>query len=219
MPRKRSRNPSRGRSSKKQRTVQQLTIAGPWGSKFQIPVARLPITLGSDRGLPAGQSVYPMVNLDVPVIFTRTAVAAGATTSVYALDLTKIDSFSTRFGALFDEYCLVGARLEVRLNNIVVPQGFVCAYIDEKSSSAATLSAAQSSARLDMVVGSESPSRYQISWVPQDFTDLSYSDIGTTTTPAYLKFFCSNAGTGTNAATTFDLMITGTLAFAFRGYK
>jgi hypothetical protein len=157
--------------------------------------------------------------LDVPVVFTRTAVAAGATTSVYNLDLSKVDTFSTRFGALFDEYCITGAKLEVRLNNLVVPQGFVCAYIDEKSSSAATLSAAQSSSRLDMVVGVESPSRYDISWVPRDYTDLSYSDIGTTTTPAYLKFFCSNAGTGTNAATTFDIMITGTLAFTFRGYK
>lgn len=196
-----------------------LTIAGPWGSKFQVPIARLPITLGSDRSLSAGRSVYPRVNLDVPIIFTRTAVAAGATTSVFNLDIGKIDSFATRFGALFDEYCIVGCKLEVRLNNIVVPQGFVCAYIDEKSSSVATLSAAQSAGRIDMVVGVESPSRYDISWVPGDFTDLSYSDIGTTVTPAYLKFFASNAGTGTNAATTFDIMITGTMAFTFRGYK
>lgn len=184
-----------------------------------MPISRLPVTLGSDRKLSAGLTVYPRVNLDVPVIFTRTAVAAGATTSVYNIDISKVDSFATRFASLFDEYCIVGAKLEIRLNNIVVPQGFVCAYVDEKSSAVATLSAAQSAGRLDMVVGVESPSRYDISWVPGDFTDLSYSDTGTTTTPAYIKFFASNAGTGTNAATTFDIMITGTFAFTFRGYK
>lgn len=197
-----------------------LTVNGPFGTRLSIPVARLPVSLGSDRKLTAATSVYPVVKLDVPMIVTRTAVAAGATTSVFNIDLSKVGTFSTRFGALFDEYCIVGARIEVRLNNIAVPQGFVMAYIDEKSSSAATSTAALAASRIDMVVSAtESPSRYHIDWVPRDFTDLSYSDIGTTTTSAYLKFFSSNADTGTNAGTTFDLMITGTLAFTFRGYK
>ena len=217
MPRSRR---SRGNKKANGKSQQQLVINGPFGSKLSIPIARLPLTLGSDRRLTSRTSVYPTVMLDVPLIVTRTAVAAGATASVYALAIAQIKDFATRFGAVFDEYAIVGARLEVRINNIVNPQGFVTCYLDEKSSSAATAATALAAARLDMMVSvNEAPSRYNIDWVPQDYTDLSYSDIGTSYTPVYLKFFASNADTGTALTTTFDIMLTGTLAFTFRGYK
>jgi hypothetical protein len=197
-----------------------LTIAGPWGTTFSFPAGRLPITLGSDRALSAVQSVYPRVRLDVPIIIQKLGIAAGATTTSTVIDKTMIQDWATRFQTLFDEYCLVGADIEIRLSNFVSAQGVILFYLEEKSSAAATLASAMASPHLDVLVSAtESPSRYRIKWVAQDLTDLAWSDTSTTVTPVYLKQFASNAGTGTGAATTFDVIISGTLAFEFRGYR
>jgi hypothetical protein len=212
---------SRNKKSKDDREKPaNVIVQGPWGTSLSVPIARLPFTLGSDRRLTSATSVYPTVLLDVPLIVTRYAVAAGATTTVYSVDISKISNFSTRFGALFDEYCIVGARFEVRMNNVVNPQGFLVAYLDEKSNSAPTASSSLAAARIDMMVSTnEAPSRYNIDWKPRDYLDLSYADIGLTNTPVWIKFFSSVVDTGTSATTTFDVMLTGTLAFTFRGYK
>jgi len=205
---------------KKEKKVQTMTIHGPWGSTFSMPVGRIPITLGADRQLTARTSVYPTVNLDVPVLVTRYSLSAGAAAQVYPIDITRINAFGTRFASLFDEYCIVGVKLEVRLDNVTNPQGILIAFLDEKSSALPTAAVAQAAARLDMILSNtESPSRYSIEWKPRDYTDLSYSDTSTTIAPVNLKFYASNADTGTGASTSAGIMITGTFAFTFRGYK
>jgi len=200
-------------------TPTQIYIDGPWGMRLGLPIARLPIKLGADRKLNANSSVYPLVNLDVPMVFNSLPMAAGAISSVLSIDRSQISNFATRFGALFDEYCIVGMKLEVRLNTVGNPSGLMAVYLDEKSSAAPTGAPANGANRLDMaVVSTESPSRYEIDWKARDYTDLAWTATTTTVTPVYVKFFSSVATTATTATTTCNVLVTGTLACCFRGY-
>jgi hypothetical protein len=160
-----------------------------------------------------------MCKLDIPMVAVQTSIVAGNMATSYPMNLTLIKDFATRFGALFDEYAIVGADFEVRMSNVVNPQGIAYGLIDEKTSAVPNASAANSS-RLDMAVNNyDTSNHYHIQWKARDYLDLEWQDIGTTYTPAWLKFYASTAETGTNASTTANILITGTFAYCFRGYK
>ncbi len=160
-----------------------------------------------------------MVKLDAPVALANYNITAGATASVRAVDLSWIPSFSSRFGALFDEYAVVGADLEVSLSNVANAQGVLMALLDEKTSAAPTAGVTNAS-RVDIRVDNYAqPTRHKIQWIAKDYLDLQWTDIGTTVTPVYLKLWADPTTTGTSASTTAIISITGTIAFCFRGYK
>jgi hypothetical protein len=180
----------------------------------------LPITLGSDKALGVNQTVYPpLIKLDVPMNLNQFAVSAGNMAQTANLDISQIQNWSTRFAALFDEYAVVGFKGELRVNSCTTPSGFISVAIDEKSSATPTV-AILNSARLDIAcTTTEYPNKYHINWVARDYTDLVWTDVGTTLTPAYIKFWAQPASTGTQTSTAATLLLSGTLALCLRGYR
>ncbi len=196
-----------------------------WGSirlggfSAQFPQPRIPRLLGSDRDLPAGNSVYPKVRIDVPIAPQVATLVSGAVAAVVALDTSLIANWSTRFASLFKEYAIVGAALELRPNNIAVTAGIVAAFLDEKSNAAPSQADMQDRPKLDMTCGPLFvPRAYRIKWMPGDLLDLDYTSSATNYTPVWLKIFSSVAATYTTATTTGQILVTGTLALEFRGY-
>ncbi len=185
-----------------------------------MPIGRLPIKIGSDKDLAPNQSVYPpMVQLDAACSFAGFNITTGACASVKGVDLTWIPNFSTRFGALFDEYCVVGADLELSVNEVTNPQGVLMALFDEKGGAAPT-SAVVNAARVDIRLDNNMAMiRHRMQWKARDYLDLQWTDIGTTTTPVYLKLWADPTTTGTSATTGGIVHVTGSIAFCFRGYK
>ncbi len=94
----------------------ELAVPGPFGSRLRIdmPVPRLPRWLGTPN-LRSSNSVYPRVDLDIPITLVTFNVSGGALTGVANIDNGLIPSFSTRFGSLFKEFAIVGARFELRI--------------------------------------------------------------------------------------------------------
>lgn len=137
----------------------------------------------------------------------------------FPLDITQVQSWSTRFASLFREYAIVGARLEVRAQGVSPAQGIIVAYLDEQSSSTPTATEALSRPRLDMVAGPLTvPKAYHLDWTPADILDLDYVASGTTFTPVWVKLFTNNANFGASTGMTGQVLITGSLALEFRGY-
>jgi hypothetical protein len=198
----------------------------PWGQiqlgsfKAEFPQPRLPKLLGSAKALTNKTSVYPTISLDVPILQEVVSIAAGNAAGVVAIDISKISNFTTRFGALFKEYAIVGARFELRMNNVVQGAGVIGVYLDEISATAPGAGSTLDSARVDVLISPQftAGGSYRIDWTPRDILDLDYVSTGTTFTPLYLKAFCNVASFNTLAATTGDLIITGALAIELRGY-
>jgi len=188
--------------------------------RLSFPKPRLPVMLGATRRLTATNTIYPAyVPLDAVFAPFNLSVAAGALANSQVLDTTTIVSFATRFGSLFREYCIVGARIEIRVNGTTVPQGLVRVWIDEDSAAAPTGPQAQSRGALDIpLTSSPGGMVYTIDWMPYDLLDLDWTDVGTNVTSAWLKSFAGAAYTGTAATTTATLSYSGSIALAFRGY-
>lgn len=210
----------------KQKKNKKNSGAQAWGSVrlgegFQLTFAkpRIPRLLGAAQVLPAGLSVYPVVNLDVPIQPISFSIVAGAVAGVQGIDPgTIVPSFSTKFAA-FREWVLCGLRFEIRLNNVVNTQGVVVAYVDEKTSAAPTAAEALGHPRLDMQVAPLFERKpYIIDWIPRDLNDEAYTQVGTAFSPVYLKVFTNNANFVTGATTTGQVIVTGSLALQFRGY-
>jgi hypothetical protein len=191
-------------------------------ARMGLPVPRLPFLIGSAVNLSAKDSIYPrMVKLDVPINPTFTSLVAGNVATAIALQITTLCQNWTSFQNLFGEYAIVGARLELRFNAAVNPQGLVVVYIDEKTSAAPTAAIGLSAPHLDMMVqNTESPSRHLVEWKAADVIDIDWTSTSSgADVPAYLKVFANTASTGTSATTTGQVCITGALALCFRGYQ
>jgi len=198
---------------------------GQWGNivlggfKASFPQPRLPWRLGADTQLPQALSVYPNLALDVPIIPALATIAAGATALSLPLDLTQVFNFALRFATLFREYAIVGARLEIRPQNVSPAGGIIAAFLDEQSAAAPTGPDAVNRPRLDMTAAPLTvPKAYHIDWKPRDILDLDYVSTATTFTPVWLKIYTDTANFFAPAAMTGQVIVTGTLAFQFRGY-
>lgn len=156
--------------------------------------------------------------MDVPIIAQAPQLVAGSVAQAIALDTTLIRNFSSRFASLFREYAIVGAALEIRPNEIVNPAGVAYVYLDEETATIAALAEAEDRPRIDMLLANQSvPGAYRLDWKPQDLLDLDFVSTATNFTPVWLKIQAATA-TGTSASTTGQVVITGSLAFEFRGY-
>jgi hypothetical protein len=213
---------NKNKSMKKKDQVASGQMISVRSGRFllEMPVPRLPRWLGTPN-LSASNSVYPRVDLDVPIACTNVSFTAGSLAEVFSIDNTAIPNFATRFGATFKEFAIVGARLELRLTSATTPQGVLLAYIDELSNASPTATSVDYAHAEVPVVGSvvdSTGSIHKISWMAKSYADLTWDPIGTAGTVAYLKIFGNVANTGLNAATAGALMITGAYSVCFRGY-
>jgi hypothetical protein len=172
--------------------------------------------------LRSNASVYPRVNLDVPILINSTAVVTGGLAAVFNIDTTQIRSFATRFASLFQEFCVVGARFELRVSTSSAPQGMLLAFIEENSAAAPTASNAinrpHAEIPLTSTVVDSTGSLHVVEWKAHSYTDLNWVATSSAGTVGYLKLFASVADTGTSATTAADILVTGALALCFRGY-
>jgi len=188
--------------------------------QLEMPRPRLPRWLGTPN-LSANVSVYPRINLDMPIVTGTASVVAGNIAQTINIDNTLVPNFATRFGATFKEFAIVGARFEIRVYTTAVPQGIVLAFIDEDSNAAPTTTSVNYAHADVPLVGTSVDDRgslHIVSWVARSYADLTWDGIGTSGVVAYLKLWASPATTGTQATTTAVLSVTGSLAVCFRGY-
>jgi hypothetical protein len=169
--------------------------------------------------LPQALSVYPQVDLSVPIIPILATITAGNTAVSAGLDLTKVVNWAVRFQTLFREYAIVGARLEVRPQNVSPAGGVIAAFLDEESASAPTAGDALNRPRLDMTAGPLTvPKAYHIDWTPRDLLDLDYVATSTTFTPVWVKLYTDTVNFFAPSSMTGQVIVTGTLKISFRGY-
>jgi len=157
--------------------------------------------------------------MDVPIALPPSLIVAGALATSIGLDITRVNAWATRFAGTFREYAIVGARLELRMNNVAVTAGILAAFLDEETAAAPTATQALNRPRLDVTVGPVfEPRAYHLDWKPADILDLDFVDTGTTFTPVWLKLYTDQTNFGTTASTSGQVIITGSLALEFRGY-
>jgi hypothetical protein len=198
----------------------------PWGQitlggfRAEFPRPRIPRLLGAAQNLGNAISVYPNgLELDVPILQQFLTIVAGALAGVIPIDTTIINAFGARFGAVFKEYAIVGAKLELRPNNMAVTSGMTGAYLDENSNAAPTAGTTANVPRLDLLNAPLFDVKpYLLTWTPRDLLDLDYVPVATNFTPVWLKLFTDQANFGSQATTTGQWVVTGSLAFQFRGY-
>jgi hypothetical protein len=187
--------------------------------KLGIPIPRLPFLIGSDTRLPSRLSVYPTWDVSLPLGLSKVSLVAGACATAINIDETLIPSFNTRFASTFRECAIVGARIELRLANVVNGTGLIFAFLNEKQSASPVSSEAQDAPHLDMLVSAtESPSKYNLDWKARDLLDIGWSPIASVATPVTLKLYASVATTLTGSTTTADILISGAMQIAFRGW-
>jgi hypothetical protein len=211
--------PKRNKQQKQQRQSRPTVDVSGMLQKMGIPIPKLPFLIGSDKSLSPKTAVYPTLSVSIPLGLSKVSLVAGAAATAINIDETLIPSFNTRFASTFRECAIVGAKIELRMANVVNPTGFVFAFFNEKTSSSPVASEAQDAPHLDMVVSAtESPSRYQLPWMARDLLDIGWSPIASVATPVTLKIYASVATTLTSATTTADVLISGAIQVAFRGW-
>lgn len=187
---------------------------------LEMPRPRLPSWIGTPN-LSAGLSVYPRVNLDVPINVNEFSIAAGAAASVVNIDSSLVPNFATRFGATFKEFAIVGARFELRQTASTNAAGFLLCFIDEDSNAAPTSTSVNYAHAEVPIVGTSvdsAGSLHRVEWVARSYADLTWDAIGTSGVVGYLKGFAATATTGTVGTTTASILVSGALAICFRGY-
>lgn len=186
-----------------------------------IPIPRLPKQVARTSGtLRWKNSVAGQIyNIDVPMTVSGLGVVAGSANGSVAIGDASIPSFATRFGSTFYEYCIVGGRVEIVVALSANPQGFVCAYVDEKSATPTSGKAQGSPHLLIPLTNTDDGRTYKIEWKAQDYDDLLWNPIGNSFNSAFVNFITGTSNFGTGATTTAQLTISGTLAVCFRGIR
>jgi hypothetical protein len=202
----------------------RIKIAGPWNTKFSMPVGRIPIKIGSDSRLSSTGSRYPEINLDAPITAVAITTAAGAVSVSQGISLGLIKNWPTRFQSLFDEYVITGYRLEISLGGSTatapaVASGYMALTVDENAAGAPSNTCLdQSKIEVDLSTFS-ADRRYLMTWKANDYGDLTFRPTGTSYTPIYIKAFASVVDTFTVASQVSQVIVMGTLALRFRGYQ
>lgn len=184
-----------------------------------LPKPRLPRSLGSPN-LSVTGTLYPRVDLDMPIALVNTGVVAGSMAVVDNIDSTLIPNFSTRFGSTFKEFAIVGVVYEVRINQAANSSGSILAYIDEDTAGAPTASSLNYPHAVIPIVNTavdSTGSVHKIKWTNKNYLDLEWLSVTSVAAVGYLKLF-AGAVTGTIAGTTATVLVSGSVAVCFRGY-
>lgn len=198
-----------------------VNVRGPGGFVLNFPIPRLPRLLGAGNSLASSNTVYPRVDLDLPIFIQNVGVTSGACASVIAIDPNVlVPSWSSRVQNLFREYCVVGARFEFSLTSTTNAQGCLISFMDE---TLATVPNAGSvyTPHLEIPLPTYPDANIVqiLSYKPSgSYTDLAWAPCSSTAVKQWLKLYASPAYTATGATTGAIVMVRGTLALAFRGY-
>jgi len=164
-----------------------------------------------------GGQIHRMTLKLVPANY---AMSTGSLNAVYSLTPSgSIESWSS-WAALFQEYCIVGARMFANAVTTGNYGGFIALYEDEKSS-ASTGASDLDKPYLRMILdASPSPDDYMLEWKTADYLDLQWTSTGTSTTPINFKGYASNASTFSSASNSNTILfLGGEVAIDFRGLK
>jgi hypothetical protein len=211
------------KNRKNNRASSSLAISGPFGSKISLPISRLPfVTLGAAENLSVGASTYPnRLSMCAPVTPFEVSVVSGVpTAAVTAINPTTVVNGSatlvnnwSAYAKIFEEYCLVGFRLEVRYQTTAFATGVILITLDEKDGTTPTL-LQYDKPHIELMTTINSGVDFQmIEWVPSDLSDLQWTSTSSTVTPIWMKYFSAF-----NSSSSGNILITGTLSFNFRGF-
>jgi len=183
-----------------------------------LPRPRLPRDLSSSSTLTARSVIYPrMIKLDFSIAPAQYGVVTGATAVNFGLGSTNSTSTGNAFG-LFSEYAIVGVRLHIRQITTASPQGAVWIAIDEKIATTPTAASMQDKDKLVVILSqNDAVKDYKLQWKAGDYDDLAWNASNSSYNAFNLKIFASTAATLTSATTASTILITGSMAFCFRG--
>jgi len=194
------------------------------GADQGFPKARLPMQLSGGvlghilRSVPA--TAGQIHRMSLKLVPANYAMSTGSLAMNYALSASgAIESWSS-WAAVFNEYCIVGARLFFNLVSTGNYGGFVAVYIDEKSGSSPGAGDLDKPYLRVIADASPSPDDYCIEWKTADYLDLQWTSTGTSITPVWFKGYASTASTFTSGSNSSSIMFAGgEVAVDFRGLK
>jgi len=181
----------------------------------------VPTRISGSQNLTVRESVQPTYKFDIPLAPTQFTVASGLLAAVAPVNTNVIPNFSTRFGALFQEYRILGAHITIRQS--VVPTGTISGvttfFLDEKSGAAPTASNALDRPRIEAANQLDNSDKvHSIKWVANDLLDLDYTAIGTLYTPVWMKVYTDITNFGSAATTTVGWIVSGAVRVELRGF-
>lgn len=142
---------------------------------------------------------------------TAAVTAINPTTAVNGT--TTLVSNWSAYSKIFEEYCLVGFRFEVRYQTTAFATGVVLITLDEKDGTTPTI-LQYDKPHIELMTTLNTTVDYQmIEWVPSDLADLQWTSTSSTLTPIWMKYLSSF-----NSSSSGNILITGTLTFNFRGF-
>lgn len=174
------------------------------------------------RNLDGNLSESPqLVTLDLPMNPFQASVVAGNMTFTNSIDGNDIANFSTRFGATFLEYRIIGARINIRAPTVVTsPSGTSVFFIDEKIFSAPTTIQAVSRPCLEMANNIDTSGNvHQIKWKAEELEDMAFTPTSTPTAfiPFAIKGYTDTSAFASLAGTACSFWFRGSVRIQFRG--
>lgn len=153
-----------------------------------------------------------------PQLLTTT-VTSGLIANAFNVTANSIGNFATRFGATFDEYRIIGVKMQARCFSSTNP-GLMVAWFDEKDGAAPTLAEAQQK-MVTAFSASDVRGKHQIKWHARDPVDLEYTVISTIVTPIPVtyKIYTNTANFGSSAVATPYIELVPQLRVQFRGLQ
>jgi hypothetical protein len=171
------------------------------------------VTIVTDKscieyGTQLAERVLRMVNptycLKIQTADTAIVATAGAVASVVNVSAALINNFTTRYGIVFREYCIIGMSAKIR--PIGANTGILWGFVDELDSSSPTLSAASRVSRATVALNNSSSEMGVLKWRLGEVNDAGYTlCTSTAPVPFYLKFY-TDTTLGTTVSATVALL-------------
>jgi hypothetical protein len=155
----------------------------------------------------------------MPILPFTVQLALGTAAQTKVVTPAIASTFANMIAA-FEECCLVGLDLEIRLMPVsAFDQGFLAVAIDEADSTVPTASILTAPHLEIMLAQATSNKVYRLKWMPGSYTDLSWQPTSSLTPLTWLKFFANVANTFTDGASICKFLFTGTAVVDFRQFK
>jgi len=173
---------------------------------------------GIPRSISNIEKVYQLV---IPTPFLSSSLVAGSIATASTLDpLTRLDSFSTRWAAVFRQYCITKIVVALTITNApAAPAGTVWAQIQENNSIPGGLSVAEERSVIYLNAPND-PSKNSacITWVPRSAEDLTWTETTNNLSVCYLKIYGNTTNTltsGADSSTRISAMLYYHIAFRY----
>lgn len=153
--------------------------------------------------------------------FTWFNVATGNAAAANGYSLHSIQNFVTKWGSVFKEACLVGAKFQFRVasDSGSNTRGTCLVSINEANNLTPTYALIANVPKL-VIDLQDFTKVYEIDYKVADYTELEWLQIGSGTSGNpnfWLNFYAAIADTGTSALTNAQVQINATFAVDFRG--